>query len=111
MRVAFGWLSERSGEITSVLQNFLEISRYFVLKSYWNFDFARLLTWKIRLHILHILQNLRNKTLKHLNWKTLTFTKRGTLSKFEWKEFISYVLITLVMKVKTRLEELVDSLG
>ena len=36
-RVAFGWLSERSGEKTSCLhENFLEINRYFELTSYCN---------------------------------------------------------------------------
>ena len=35
-RVAFGWLSERSGEKTSCPKNFPEISRYFALTSYRN---------------------------------------------------------------------------
>ena len=35
-RVAFGWLSERSGEKTSCPKNFLEINRYFVLTSNCN---------------------------------------------------------------------------
>ena len=35
-RVAFGWLSERSGEKTSCPKNFLEINRYFALTSYCN---------------------------------------------------------------------------
>ena len=35
-RVAFGWLSERSGEKTSCPENFLEINRYFALTSYCN---------------------------------------------------------------------------
>ena len=35
-RVAFGWLSERSGEKTSCPKNFLEINPYFALKSYYN---------------------------------------------------------------------------
>ena len=35
-RVAFGWLSERSGGKTSCPKNFLEISRYFALMSYRN---------------------------------------------------------------------------
>ena len=34
--VAFGWLSERSGEKTSCPKNFLEINRYFALTSYRN---------------------------------------------------------------------------
>ena len=35
-RVAFGWLSERSGEKTFAHENFLEINRYFALTSYCN---------------------------------------------------------------------------
>ena len=35
-RLAFGWLSERSGEKTSCPKNFLEIIRYFALTSYCN---------------------------------------------------------------------------
>ena len=35
-RVAFGWLSKRSGEKTSCPKNFLEINRYFALTSYCN---------------------------------------------------------------------------
>ena len=35
-RVAFGWLSERSDEKTSCLQNFLEIIRYLAFTSYCN---------------------------------------------------------------------------
>ena len=35
-RVAFGWLSERSGEKTSCPKNFLEINLYFALTSYCN---------------------------------------------------------------------------
>ena len=35
-RVAFGWLSERSGEKNFIPKNFLEISRYFALTSYYN---------------------------------------------------------------------------
>ena len=35
-RVAFGWLSERSGEKNFVPENFLEINRYFALTSYCN---------------------------------------------------------------------------
>ena len=35
-RVAFGWLSERSGEKTVHPKNFQEINRYFALTSYWN---------------------------------------------------------------------------
>ena len=34
--VAFGWFSERSGEKTFLLENFLEINRYFALTSYYN---------------------------------------------------------------------------
>ena len=33
-RVAFGWISERSGEKMSCLKNFVEINRYFALTSY-----------------------------------------------------------------------------
>ena len=35
-RVAFGWLSERSGEKKFMPENFLEINRYFPLTSYCN---------------------------------------------------------------------------
>ena len=36
-RVAFGWISEHSGEKKNfMLENFLEINRYFALTSYWN---------------------------------------------------------------------------
>ena len=35
-RVAFGWLSERSGEKNFMPENFLEINRYFALTSYCN---------------------------------------------------------------------------
>ena len=35
-RVAFGWLSERSGEKTSCPKNVLEINRYFTLTSHYN---------------------------------------------------------------------------
>ena len=35
-RVAFGWLSERSGEKTLCPKNFLEINRYFALTLYCN---------------------------------------------------------------------------
>ena len=35
-RVAFGWLSERSGEKTLCPKNFIEINRYFALTSYCN---------------------------------------------------------------------------
>ena len=34
MCVAFGWLSERSGEKNFMPENFLEINRYFALTSY-----------------------------------------------------------------------------
>ena len=35
-RVAFGWLSERSGEKKFMPENFLEVNRYFPLTSYCN---------------------------------------------------------------------------
>ena len=35
-RVAFGWLSERSGEKKFMPENFLEINRYFTFTSYCN---------------------------------------------------------------------------
>ena len=35
-RVAFGWLSERSGEKNFMPENFLEINRYFALTPYCN---------------------------------------------------------------------------
>ena len=35
-RVAFGWLSKRSGEKNLTPENFLEINRYFALTSYCN---------------------------------------------------------------------------
>ena len=35
-RVAFGWLSERSGEQKFMPENFLEINRYLALTSYCN---------------------------------------------------------------------------
>ena len=35
-RVAFGWLSEHSGEKNFIPKNFLEINRYFALMSYCN---------------------------------------------------------------------------
>ena len=35
-RVAFGWLSEHSGEKNVSSENFLEINRYFALTSYCN---------------------------------------------------------------------------
>ncbi|MCG8404240.1 MAG: hypothetical protein MI923_03485, partial [Phycisphaerales bacterium] len=35
-RVAFGWLSECSGEKTSCSENFVEINRYFALTSCCN---------------------------------------------------------------------------
>ena len=35
-RVAFGWLSERSGEKTSCPKNVLEINQYFALTSHYN---------------------------------------------------------------------------
>ena len=35
-RVAFGWLSERSGEKTSCPKNALEINRHFALTSHYN---------------------------------------------------------------------------
>ena len=34
--LAFGWLSERVAEKTSCPKNFVEISRYFALRSYYN---------------------------------------------------------------------------
>ena len=56
------WLVKRTlGWFNVTHENFLEISRYFVLTSSFDLDFARLLTYKIWLHILHILQNLRVK--------------------------------------------------
>ena len=35
-RMTFGWLSERSAEKTSCLNNFLEINQYFALMPYCN---------------------------------------------------------------------------
>ena len=75
-RVAFGWLSERSGEKTSCPKNLLEIIRYFALTLYCNTiglsnnGFSILgcsLAGKRRVHVLIFQKQLTNTSRNHFS--------------------------------------------
>ena len=91
-RVAFGWLSERSGIKTSCLKNFLEINRYFALTVILQHD------WLTEQFLLHIRVFFGGKTRSpcfdlFIHWliKQITITYRNHFSRSYENRFIQFI--------------------
>ena len=102
-RVAFGWLSERSGIKTSCPKNFLEINRYFALTVILQHD------WLTEQFLLHIRVFFGGKTRSPcfdlcIHWliKQITSTYRHHFSRWYENRSIHSNNVFQYSKIRTR---------